>query len=394
MKELHSDILIIGGGLTGLMTAYALSPLKKNIIIIDKFDFGITKDANADLRTTAIAEGSKIFFEKINIWTQFSKYAEPIKYIKVVDRTENRKINFYNKNTSQYLGFIIKNIDLKNVIVHSLKTKKNIQLINNVNLKSLAHSDDFIHAFCNKLTIKSKLIIAADGKHSTVRHLLKTPIYHKNYNHSALVVNFHHTKNHNATAHELFFNSGPLAILPMKKIRTHLFSSSIIWSHDKSSVSQLKKIKPNLLRSILEEKVCKYTGEIKKIVDVQDFDLSAHINTKFYDKRLIYLADAAHSIHPIAGQGWNLGIRDIQNCLKAIQEGIDLGLDIGDPYVCKNYHDLSFADTYMLYQITDKFNSIFLKDSFVSNRLRQLGFRIIENNKKIKNYITNFAMGI
>ena len=124
MKELHSDILIIGGGLTGLMTAYALSPLKKNIIIIDKFDFGITKDANADLRTTAIAEGSKIFFEKINIWTQFSKYAEPIKYIKVVDRTENRKINFYNKNTSQYLGFIIKNIDLKNVIVHSLKTKK------------------------------------------------------------------------------------------------------------------------------------------------------------------------------------------------------------------------------------------------------------------------------
>ena len=117
MKELHSDILIIGGGLTGLMTAYALSPLKKNIIIIDKFDFGITKDANADLRTTAIAEGSKIFFEKINIWPQFSKYAEPIKYIKVVDRTENRKINFYNKNTSQYLGFIIKNIDLK--ILHA-----------------------------------------------------------------------------------------------------------------------------------------------------------------------------------------------------------------------------------------------------------------------------------
>jgi len=97
MKELHSDILIIGGGLTGLMTAYALSPLKKNIIIIDKFDFGVTQNATVDLRTTAIAEGSKIFFEKINIWPQLSKYTEPIKYIKVVDWTENRKINFYNK---------------------------------------------------------------------------------------------------------------------------------------------------------------------------------------------------------------------------------------------------------------------------------------------------------
>ena len=125
---------------------------------------------------------------------------EPIKYIKVVDRTENRKINFYNKNTSQYLGFIIRNIDLKNVVVDFLKTKKNIQLINNVNLRSLAYSDDFIHAICNKLTVKSKLIITADGKHSTVRNLLKTPIYNKNYNHNALVVNFHHTKNHNSTA--------------------------------------------------------------------------------------------------------------------------------------------------------------------------------------------------
>ena len=106
------------------------------------------------------------------------------------------------------------------------------------------------------------------------------------------------------------------------------------------------------------------------------------------------MADAAHSIHPIAGQGWNLGIRDMLNCLKAIQEGVDLGLDVGDPYVCKHYHDLSYADTYTLYQITDKFNSIFLNDSFVFNRLRQLGFGIIQNNKKIKNYITNFAMGV
>jgi len=394
MKELHSDILIIGGGLSGLMTAYVLSSLKKNIIIVDKFGFGITSDDKIDLRTTAIAEGSKIFFEKINIWHRLSKYAEPIKHIKVVDRTENRKINFSNKNARKYLGYVIRNIDLKNIVVDLLKTKKNIQLINHVNLKSLAHSDDFIHSYCNRLSIKSKLVIAADGKRSTVRNFLKTPIYNKNYNHNALVVNFHHTKNHTNTAHELFFSSGPLAILPMKKIKTHLFSSSVVWSNDKVRAFQLKKIKPSLLRMILEEKVREYTGEINKIVDVQNFDLSAHINAKFYDKRLIYIADAAHSIHPIAGQGWNLGIRDIQNCLKAIQEGIDLGLDVGDSYVCKNYHDLSYADTYILYQITDKFNSIFLNDSFVLNRLRQLGFGIIQKNKKIKNYITNFAMGV
>jgi len=394
MKELQCEILIVGGGLTGLMSAFALSLLKKNIIIIDSFDFIAAEKDKIDLRTTAIAEGSKEFFKKINIWSKLSKYAEPIKHIKVIDRDENRKINFTNEKKGKNLGYIIRNAFLKSVLVSILQTKKNILFFKNTKINCISQSNDFIAASSENLFIKAKLLIAADGKRSTVRDLLKTPIYFKNYNHNALVVNFHHTKNHNNTAYEFFFNSGPLAILPMQKIKKNLYSSSIIWSNSKNYISNIDNINQDFLSSLLEEKIGKKVGRIKQIVDKQLFNLSAHINTKFYSKRMIYVGDAAHSIHPIAGQGWNLGVRDIENALNVLKEGIVLGLDIGDPFVCKKFHDQSFNDSYSLYQITDKLNSIFLSEKFISNKIRQSGFSVIEKNPTIKKYITNFAMGI
>jgi 2-polyprenyl-6-methoxyphenol hydroxylase-like FAD-dependent oxidoreductase len=118
------------------------------------------------------------------------------------------------------------------------------------------------------------------------------------------------------------------------------------------------------------------------------------LNSKFYEERLVYVGDSAHSLHPIAGQGWNLGVRDVKNLLRAIQKAKELGLDIGSEIVCKNYHDLTFGDAYSLYQITDKLNSIFLDEKKIPNFFRTIGFSLINGNKKIKKQITNYAMGV
>ena len=394
MKNLQCDILIIGGGLTGLMTAYTLSELKKNIIIVDKNDFRQSKNNFTDLRTTAIAEGSKNFFEKIGIWRKLYKYAEPIKYIKVIDRTKQGEINFSNTNTNNFLGYIIKNSILKDIVITELKTKKNVKILDNTNLHSLSYANDFIRSTFNKLNISSKILIAADGKNSHVRNIVKTPIYFKKYNHDAMVINLNHLKDHNNIAHEIFFNTGPLAILPMKHKDKKIFSSTIIWSNNKKYVSSFSKINKDLMRSLMNEKISEYVGRVQQIIDVQIFNLSAHLNDKFYNDRLVYVGDSAHSIHPIAGQGWNLGIRDIQNLQFAIKNGLDLGLDIGDNFICKKYHDISFYDAYSLYQITDKLNSIFLNDRYIVNSLRRKGFNFIEKNKILKRYITDFAMGV
>ena len=393
MKELKSDILIVGAGLTGLMTAYALSDLKINIIVIDKYNFVSEKNNNYDMRTTAIAEGSKEFFEQINIWSKIKKFSEPIKDIRVIDRNIDRVLDFVNQEKNRNLGYIVRNNIIKSTILKLIKKNKNIKLYNNVNLKNIFYKDNLILCDLDKIKVQSKLLIAADGKNSIVRTLLKTHVYKKKYKQKALVVNFYHTKNHNSTAYELFFDSGPLAILPMKKIKKNLFSSSLIWTHNQDYINSLYVSKKNFLSLILEEKINTYVGEIKEIVNVQCFNLTAHLNKTFYENRVLYLGDAAHSMHPIAGQGWNVGVRDIKNCLEIIQQNMNLGLDIGSINICKQYHHKRFYDSYFLFQITDKLNAIFLNNNLFINTLRKQGFKLINSKKNIKKFITNFAMG-
>mgnify|MGYP001396678061 FL=1 len=147
------------------------------------------------------------------------------------------------------------------------------------------------------------------------------------------------------------------------------------------------------MSSILEEKIDSYVGNISEIVDIQFFNLSAHINSRFFEERVIYLGDAAHSLHPIAGQGWNVGIRDIEKCQKIIEENIRLGLDNGSLVSCKEYHNQSYQDAYILFQLTDKLNNIFSKEGLLTNFFREKGFNLINKNFIIKKVITNFAMG-
>ena len=393
MKELKCDILIVGAGLTGLMTAYALAPLKKDIILIDKFDFEKEKQKKKDIRTTAISEGSRDFFDKIKIWEQLSKFAEPIKKIHVVDRSDDRKIIFYNDEFKKNLGYIIKNSEIKNIVLKRIKKIKNIKLMKNFLLKKIHHTDDSVNATFNDLSISASLLIAADGKKSSISNLFKAKKTVKKYDHSALVLNISHKKNHMNIAHEIFFNSGPLAVLPMKKTNKNLFSSSVIWSsrdpHFSSKLISNKKI----MTELLQEKIFKYVGEISNIVGLEKFPLSAHINNKFYEKRVIYIGDSAHSIHPIAGQGWNLGVKDIENCCLVLTEATRLGLDIGENYFNKKYNDKSYFNAFSWFQITDKLNNIFLKDGLMANLFRKNGFKIIEKNKFLKKHITNYAMG-
>ncbi len=393
MKEIKTDIVIVGGGLTGLLTACALSSLELRILLIDAGD--VFSDLNKkDFRTTAIAEGSKLFFEDLGIWKNFYKHCEKIKTIKVFDRNLSRKINFTNPKDIGNLGYVIKNTKIKNELIKLLILKKNLKILQNTPLEKIETNQDNISVFSGNNKIVAKLLISADGKNSFIRKIIGTPTFKKKYSHSAFVTNFSHYKNHNNIAYEIFLKSGPLALLPMKSLNSSTYNTSLIWSNPSNFSKNLLKTNPTLRKKILEEKTYNYTGEIINFFDTKVFDLSAHINTKFYDKRLIYVGDSAHSLHPIAGQGWNLGVRDVKNLLKTISNAKKSGLDLGIEFVCKNYHNLSHHQAYSLYQITDKLNSIFLDESITMNFIRKSGFFFINKTTKIKNEITKYAMGV
>ena len=393
MKEIQTDILIVGGGLTGLLAGYSLSQKNFKITLLDRENLLDLTKITKDYRTTAIAEGSKVFFEEIGLWKYIEKYAEPIKDIRVFDRSANNKIDFKNTKKNNFLGYVVKNYFLKTSLIKLLKKSQNIKILDKTSLNNILVDDTFIIANTKKNILKSKILIAADGKNSFTRSLLKTNIYKKDYNHTATIINLSHSVDLKNIAYEIFLKSGPLAILPMKSSKESIYASSIIWSNETSFSNSFSRLDLPLQKEIIQERTSDYIGNINKIYDIKHFNLSAHLNLKFYDERVVYVGDSAHSLHPIAGQGWNLGIRDIKNLLHTIDQDYKSGLDIGSRNTCLKYHNLSFYDAYLLFQITDKLNSIFLNNNKIISNFRNLGFSFIHNNNELKNRITSYAMG-
>ena len=322
MKEFKCDLHIVGGGLTGLLTAYCASNFGYKIIISEKKNIKNNIDkAITDTRTTAIAEGSKVFLETQELWRHIKSFAEPIKDIKVIDKTSNSILDFYNPQPKSNLGYIVKNSKLISLLIKKIKSKKNINFITGSNLVSIKYDKSKIISFSDSKKISSKMIIAADGKNSTVRKILGTKLFRKSYNEKALVINFFHELPHNNIAYEFFLKTGPLAILPMQnEINKH--QSSLIWSNRSQIVDSFASLnlQNKYLKEILNEKIDCQLGSVTNINTLQAFPLSAHINEKFYEERTVFVGDAAHSIHPIAGQGWNLGLRDVKSLINLLNK--------------------------------------------------------------------------
>ena len=172
--------------------------------------------------------------------------------------------------------------------------------------------------------------------------------------------------------------------------------STLIWSNKPDIVDKItsSSLDNNYLKEILNEQIYQLLGNVTYINSVQSFPLSAHINEKFYDNKTVYVGDAAHSIHPIAGQGWNLGLRDVKSITKLLKKTKERKLEIGTKSFCKTYNDECYYDAYRLYEITDKLDWIFKKDQFYFKFLKKAGLNSINRNTIFKEKIVKFAMGI
>ena len=392
MKEIQSNINIIGGGLIGVAAAYSLSKLGNKVVILEQ-NTKFSNNKILDKRTTAISEGTKKFLEQINVWDLIVNYAEPIKKIQIIDRNQSNKIYFDNQRRNSNLGYIVKNEYILDSLYRKLLKQKNVKIFNNVSVKDIYYEGDRIVSKQNNFLVKTNLLLASDGKNSSIRKIFKTPIYNKDYRKKAIVINFNHSKNHYNTAYEFFFKNGPLAILPMQK-NNNDFQSSIVWTNTNDFINSLNDLEDNKIISILNKKIKGSIGEIKKIITKQTFPLKAHLNSKFFEKRIIYLGDSAHSFHPIAGQGWNLGMQDVESLYNLVKKYNSLGLEVGDEIFCKEFQKDNFFKAYRLYQITDKVDSIFKLDNTIFNHARFSAINLIEKSKKFKNQISDFAMGV
>lgn len=371
------NIVILGAGLSGEITALAFASKGFKTLLLEASDLKFPKDG----RTTALTNFSKNFLNEIGAWSSLEPYVSCIKDIYIADDFAPRMIHLSeSKNNYPALGFMIENYNLREalhklVISNPLITLKT--LVSYELLDSGLQGEAILQMGDEKIT--ADLIIVCDGRNSKIRKEYFVDSFNKDYQQSALTFNVEHEKQHENTAVEHFMNRGPFAILPLKS----QYQSAIVWTEKTELASIYKEMTAEELLPHLQKRFGNFLGGVKIISPIQSYPLSARITKNYYNNKLVLVADAAHNIHPLAGQGLNQGIKDIESLVSIAARNYLVGLEF-DKLAAEEYERSRKVDNYAMFLVTDNLNRIFSNRVPVLRGLRKVGLAIIDRIPALK----------
>jgi len=386
---MHYDIAIIGAGYVGLTAALALKNSGFKVLVIEKRKLEISKKENEPSRLLAIAYASCNILKSFGFSEDFSKLGQPINAIKVMDA-----------NSSDFLEFNPKDIDVANFgfmieehILHEalLQSSKDIEIIDQIDIKSI-NQDQYSSTLelANGTIIHSKMCLVADGKHSKVRDMLGIETRKHDYKQYAVVCDLAHEYDHCGVALERFLPTGPFGILPKKGG----YVSSIVWSVENELMKSVKSLDKETMLSVISERFGDEYGELRLASDVRQFPLELVHAKQIYNGRFVLIGDSAHAIHPLAGQGLNLSIRDLDSLVSLIIKQKELGLDIGSSIMLEEYVKSRKFDNNLMIESTHGLNYLFSNSLLPVKFLRRKGLSIVNQIKPLKKWFMRYACGL
>ena len=389
-KKLSFDCIVIGGGLSGLTTTLALSKIGLSVAIIDKTSLKMAKKNEGDQRTTAVSASGKKVFEALDVWDSLKKGAEPILDIVVSEKGKKGHLNFDHQTVgTEPMGHILNNIELKNSLISSIRSQKNIQLFPFKSLNNFFPETGAVTIDLNDgSSYEAALLVAADGRNSDGRRIAKIKSTNIDYNQSSIVFTVGHEKPHRGTAYEQFTTGGPIASLPMRGNK-----SSVVWSEDTEVVESLMQLDDKDFAAAASYRLNDCLGKMTIIGQRKVFPLKLNYADTIIANRFAMVGDAAHGLHPIAGQGFNLGLRDIANLTEEISNARRLGLDIGSFETLRSYQAARRFDNFSLVAATDGLNRLFTDNNKIVRFVRSSGLDAINTMNPIKNLFMRLAMG-
>lgn len=387
------DILIVGAGLTGLITALALAHKGARVALLDRVN--PQKIAN-DRRASAIAASSFEMFRHLGLVDALSQAVQPIEDILISDGEVGRisplTLHFDSQDITRgaggAMGYMVENDALRLACFNAIKSSRTITLLAPVDItdtRRMAARAEIDLA--SGQTVSGALIVAADGRNSRLRQSAGIGVDGWPYGQKGLVTTIAHTRPHNGIAHEIFYPTGPLAVLPLTGDR-----SSIVWSDKSATIDAALQLSQAAFTVELQRRTVGRLGDITTLVPPNAYPLGLQMAERYSDTRLALVGDAAHAIHPIAGQGLNMGLRDAAALADVVAEARGRGLDIGGASLA-DYAAWRNFDNRALALSTDVFNRLFSNNIMPVKHARRLGLALIDAWPSARGFFMREAAG-
>ncbi len=401
------DIAIVGGGLVGISLAYALGELKPapKVVLIEAYDYASLPPPSFDSRTVALSFSSRQIFSALNLWPAIAEQACPISTIHISDRGHPgmTRLRAEEQNT-EALGYVVENRILGQSLLKTLPEVNGLQVlapakVTAINTQQGPAKNQSKSATLSveengaKITLSAKLIIAADGTESFIRQSLGITQRHWDYHQSAVIANIALDTPHNNIAYERFTQSGPMALLPLVGFEQDEHRYGLVWTVPQQNTEHVMQLDDQAFAAELQKRFGRRIGKITRVGERASYPLGLNHISEHVQHRLAFIGNAAHTLHPVAGQGFNLGLRDVAAIVEVIKTAIENEQDIGELEVLNEYAKWRSKDHNTTMMFTDALVRVFSNNFTPFVIARNAGLVAMDLISPLRKRLTRHAMG-
>src|SRR3954468_257762 len=386
----RSDVIILGGGLIGLTLAVAPARHDPPSIIVDPAGPETTAAPAFDGRATAIASASWRMLEAIGVADRLEGEGCPIRSIRVSDGLAPGGIVFDAGDDDDPLGIMFENRRLRSALREAASAAEKVTLLMPAAAADIVRDAAGVRvALADGRLVTAPLLVGAEGRNSPTREAANIPVARWSYDHNAIVVTVEHERHHENVAYEFFSPSGPFAILPMLPGTR----SAVVWSVPARDAAAVVDLPDRAMAAEIEKRMGGFLGTVRLAGPRWTYPLGFHHAATMTAERLALAGDAAHGIHPIAGQGLNLGLRDSAALAQVLVEGARLGLDLGDSQLLARYERWRSLDTFMVAAATDGLTRLYGVPGRTASAVRRFGMGLVQRISPLKDQLMAEARG-
>lgn len=388
----RADVIVFGGGLVGLALASALDSSGLSTIVVDPADPNQKRGAAFDGRTSAVSSSSMRMLQTIGVAEHLAEPGCPIWRIAVADGLEPGGLHF-DPDDGEPLGFMNENRHLRAALKARAEAGKNVWLLWKSHIASVDRGDaGVIVSLADRRKLQAPLLVAADGRNSPAREAAGINIARWKYDHQAIVSVLRHERPHEHVAYEIFYPTGPFALLPMND-DSGGHRSAIVWSVPNEDAAGWLSLSDDDFAAEAGAAMGGFLGRIDMLAPRSSFPLGFHHAAQITAQRLALVGDAAHAIHPIAGQGLNLGFRDVAALAEVLVEGARLGLELGDRQLLDRYQRWRSLDALSVAFATDTLTRVYGVPGKTASAIRRFGMGVIGRVSPLRDRLMSEARG-